>query len=124
MRELMNLLPKARFRLEKAFSRATRVTGLITGTPACNTLQSPVERGYEQIEAARDEYQALYEELEALRAEAAPVIDTLENELERTAMRMRYIEGMSVTTISYRLAYSEKHIFRTLKAAEMRIMGG
>lgn len=121
MRYLINRLPMARFRVEKAMSTATKTTAPITGMPGGSGISDPVQRGAELLEAARERYRAIREELTEMQQEVRPIIDALDDPLERTVMQMRYLDGVSAREIAYRLSYSERHIFRTLAEAENKI---
>lgn len=123
MRYLINRLPMARFRVEKAMSTATKTTAPITGMPGGSGISDPVQRRAELLEMARERYRAIQEELKALQEEARPLIHALDDPLEGTVMRMRYLDGVSAREIAYRLSYSERHIFRALKKAENKIIG-
>ena len=70
---------------------------------------------------AREALDSITTELEAMRAELRPMVEALESPLQKSAMRMRYIEGHSVREIAYSLNYSEQHIFRILTIAERSI---
>lgn len=122
MRFLMNRLPMARFRVEKAMAKATKCTAVLTGMPrGGGTGDSAMDSSMELLEKARGAYAALIAELDQHRQELAPMIDLLDKPLERTVMQLRYIEGMSGREIAYQLVYSEQHIFRELAAAEKKI---
>ena len=56
-----------------------------------------------------------------MRLELQPLLETLEDPLQIAAMRMRYIDGLSVREIAYRINYSESHIFLVLRRAEAKI---
>ena len=123
MRFLMNRLPMARFRVEKAMARATKCTAVLTGMPRGGGAgDSAMDSSMELLEKARGAYAALIAELDQHRQELAPMIDLLDKPLERTVMQLRYIEGMSGREIAYQLVYSEQHIFRELAAAEKKII--
>lgn len=124
MRYLLNRLPMARFRVERAMSRATRTTARLTGMPRGANLSDPVQQGAELLEEAREAYRAIQRELENLRAQLAPLIAALEDPLERQIMELRYMQGLSVRRIAYTLNYSERHVFRVVAAAEKRVSGG
>lgn len=124
MRYLLNRLPMARFRVERAMSRATRTTARLTGMPRGANLSDPVQQGAELLEEAREAYRAIQRELEDLRAQLAPLIAALEDPLERQIMELRYMQGLSVRRIAYTLNYSERHVFRVVAAAEKRVSGG
>jgi len=120
MRFLINRLPAARFRVDKAIARATKTTTVLNGMPHGSSVRSPVEDGVILVEYARQALESITTELEKMRAELAPLIESLESPLQKNAMRMRYIEGHSVREIAYSLNYSEQHIFRVLTIAERK----
>ena len=91
-RFLMNRLPMARVRVDRA-------------------------RGDGFVDTAKGAYGALREELEALRDVIRPAIETLEDPLDREVMEMRYLQGLSVREIAYRINYSEQHVFRVAQRA-------
>lgn len=120
MRILINRYPRACFNVERAMSRAQKCTAQLTGMPGGghgNTVADSVEM-IMQAEEARDRIQ---DELNDLRAELSPMIDGLSDPLEKTVMRMRYMDGVSVREIAYRLSYVERWIFLKLKRAEEKI---
>ena len=121
MRFLMNRLPMARFRVEKAMAKATRCTATLTGMPRGGGAGSQIESGMELLEAAKAAYNAIQDELTAMREELSPIIAQLERPLERTVMHMRYIEGRSVREIAYGIAYSEPHVFEVLRHVERKM---
>lgn len=120
MRILINRYPRACFNVDRAVSRAQRCTSQLTGMPG-GGHGSTVADGVElimQAEAARD---AIAAELAQMRAELAPLLDALEDPLEKTVMRMRYMEGVTAREIAYRLSYVERWIFYVLRKAESRV---
>ena len=121
MRFLINRLPAARFRVDKAIAKATKTTTIITGMPRGSGTGNQVEDGAILIEYARHALDSITTELEGMRAELMPLIESLESPLQKNAMWMRYIEGHSVREIAYSLNYSEQHIFRILTIAERKI---
>ena len=56
------------------------------------------------------------------RKRLSPIIDTLENPMDKQIMRMRYLEGWSVRKIALRLSFSERWIFKRLQCAEEKIL--
>lgn len=100
MRFLVNRLPMARFRVDRAL-------GL----------------GGELLEQARDTQRALREELAELQARAKVAFEAVDDPLERQLLEMRYLRGLSVRRIAYAVNYSERHVFRVLKSAEGRFEG-
>lgn len=118
MRFLIDRLPMARFRIDKAMARAAKCTASLCGMPGGGGGGSQVERGVELLEAAREAHAAISQELYDMRLELQPLLETLEDPLQIAAMRMRYIDGLSAREIAYRLTYSEQHIFRVLQKTE------
>ena len=118
MRFLINRLPSARFRVDKAIAKATKTTTILTGMPRGSSMGSQVEDGALLIEYAKQALESITTELEAMRKELRPMVEALESPLQKSAMRMRYLEGHSVREIAYSLNYSEQHIFRILTIAE------
>lgn len=121
MRFLLNRLPMARFRVERAMSKAARCTSSLTGMPRGGSAGSQVESGALMLDQARKAYEAIKLEIEEMREELRPCIGTLSDPLERTAMNMRYMDGVSAREIAWRLNYSEQHIHRVLRAAEAKV---
>lgn len=118
---MQNRLPMARFKVERAMSKATKCTATLTGMPRGGGTGNQVETGAELLDAAKAAYKAIQDELEVMREELAPIIAGLEKPLERTVMHMRYIEGRSVREIAYGIAYSEPHIFEVLRHVERKL---
>ena len=121
MRFLMNRLPMARFKVERAMSKATKCTATLTGMPRGGGTGNQVETGAELLDTAKAAYKAIQDELEVMREELAPIIAGLDKPLERTVMHMRYIEGRSVREIAYGIAYSEPHVFEVLRHVERKL---
>ena len=120
MRILINRYPRACFNVERAVSRSQKCTAQLTGMPGGGSGQSIADSVelVMQAEEARDRIAA---ELASMRAVLAPMLDTLADPLEKTVMRMRYMEGVSVREIAYRLSYVERWIFLVLRRAEDKI---
>lgn len=120
MRILINRYPRACFNVDRAISRAQKCTAQLTGMPG-GGRGSTVADGVETIMQAEEVRDGIAAELADMRAELAPMLDTLEDPLEKTAMRMRYMDGMSAREIAFRLSYVERWIFHVLKRAEEKI---
>ena len=121
MRFLQNRLPMARFKVERAMSKATKCTATLTGMPRSGGAGNQVETGAELLDTAKAAYDAIQNELKEMREELAPLIAQLDRPLERTVMHMRYIEGRSVREIAYGIAYSEPHVFEVLRHVERKL---
>ena len=121
MRFLINRLPAARFRVDKAMARATKTTTVLTGMPRGSCTGDQTADGAIMLQLARDALDRIETELAEMRAILGPMIEQIENPLQKSAMRLRYMDGMSVREIAYSLNYSEQHIFRILQRAEQNI---
>lgn len=121
MRFLMNRLPMARFRVERAMAKATKCTPVMSGMPRGGGDGTHVEKGVELLDMAKREYSRIIGELEAMREELAPVIKLLDDPDERTAAYLRYIKGYSPAEIANGICYCERHTFRILKNAELHL---
>lgn len=121
MRFLINRLPAARFRVDKAMARATKTTTVLTGMPRGSGTGDQTADGAIMLQLARDALDRIETELAEMRAVLGPMIEQIENPLQKSAMRLRYMDGMSVREIAYSLNYSEQHIFRILQRAEQNI---
>lgn len=120
MRILINRYPRACFNVDRAISRAQKCTAQLTGMPG-GGRGSTVADGVDVIMQAEEVRDRIAAELAQMRAELAPMLDALDDPLEKTAMRMRYMDGMSAREIAFRLSYVERWIFHVLKRAEGKI---
>lgn len=118
MRYLINRLPMARLRVERAMSKAAKCTQSISAMPGGGQRCDQVADGAIRYAEAKEARDSILAELTTLRNALAPLLDALNSPLERTVMRMRYLDGLSARDIAYRLCYSEQHIFRVLQRAE------
>ena len=82
-----------------------------------------VENGVIELDECRKAYQEICKELTEMKSEISPIIDSMENPLEKNVMRLRYMEGKRVAEIGWNLNYSERHIRRVLEKAEKYIVG-
>ena len=121
MRKLINRLPMARFRVDQAKSRATRVTPVLTGMPRGSGGGSQTEEGAILIMIASEKYESMKAELKEMQDTLSPIIEGIEDPLQKNVLRMRYMECRSVREIAYFLNYSEQHIFRILQRVERKL---
>lgn len=121
LRNLINRLPAAKFRVMQAMSEATRRTAVISGMPRGGGVGNPVESGAMRVELAKGALKNIEDEIEAARAVLKPRIDALDTPLCKMVMTMRYMEGHSVRDIAYGLNYSEQHIFRIVARTEKKL---
>ena len=100
MRFLINRLPAARFRVDKAMARATKTTTVLTGMPRGSGTGDQTADGAIMLQLARDALDRIETELAEMRAILGPMIEQIENPLQKSAMRLRYMDGMSVREIA------------------------
>ena len=122
MRFLINRLPVARFRVDKAMARATKTTTVLTGMPRGSGTGDQTADGAILLQLAREALDRIETELSEMRAELGPMIERIDEPLQKSVMRLRYMDGMRVREIAYSLNYSEPHIFRILQRAEQNII--
>ena len=122
MRKLINRIPVAKFRVEKAKSAACKMTATLSSEPRSTVPRDRVADGAILIDAAREAYAALSGELGLMQEELRPYIDNLDDPLMRMCMQMRYMDGISAREIAYKLNYSERRIYQMLKAAEGEVL--
>lgn len=122
MRFLINRLPAARFRVDKAMARATKTTTVLTGMPRGSGTGDQTADGAILLQLAREALERIETELSEMRAELGPMIEQIDEPLQKSVMRLRYMDGMRVREIAYSLNYSEPHIFRILQRAEQNII--
>lgn len=76
------------------------------------------ERALLESDASAFEEREILSELKKLREELTPHLQALPPTLERSALRYRYLEGMSCEQIARQLHYSRAHVYRMLQAGE------
>lgn len=127
MRTLIRQEERYRWAVEKQTAKAAKMTSAITQTGRTGGTRpgSRVEEGAIMLAALQDEYKEIIEELEAARRELKESISRIRNtkaRLEKTCLRMRYMQGMSVRQIAISLNYSEDYLHRKMRGAETLIL--
>ena len=123
MRHLNNRFPMAHLNLMRAKSKAMRITPVLSDMPHGTDVSSPVERGYMIVEAAQDVYERIRGELQEMRCQLSGKMEALTDPDEIVIMQLRYMDGRSVSDISYIVNYSPATIYRILSRAERTING-
>ena len=127
MRVLIRQEERYRWAVEKQIAKANRMTTGIsqTGRSGGTRIGSRVEDGAIMLAALQDEYKEISDELTAARAELKESIARIRNakaRLEKTCLRMRYLQGMSVRQIAVSLNYTEDYLHRKMRGAEALIL--
>lgn len=126
MRLLIRQEQRYRWAIEKEMAKAAKSTTTISQTGGGGTRNgSRVEDGAIMLAALKDEYAEIKAELETARdelRESIKKIRSVKERLEKTCLRMRYIQGMSIRKIAVSLNYTEDYLHRKLRAAEALII--
>jgi len=127
MRVLIRQEERYRWAVEKQRAKAGRMTAGIsqTGRTGGTRTGSRVEDGAIMLAALEDEYQEILDELTEARTELRESISRIRNakaRLEKTCIRMRYLQGMSVRQIAVSLNYTEDYLHRKMRDAEALIL--
>lgn len=125
LRKLIREEERARWAVEKQMSKATkRTTSFSSSGRGGGKPGSQVEENSILLAALEDDHKEIAAALEAARKELRAGIALLpmkEYRLERSMIRMRYIRGIEVRKIAEARNYSEQHVFRVVKRAEILI---
>jgi len=127
MRTLIRQEDRYRWAVEKQMAKTNKLTTAIsqTGRTGGSRSGSRVEDGAVMLAALQDEYREILDELEGARQELRKSISGIRNaklRLEKTCLRMRYLQGMSVRRIAVSLNYTEDYLHRKLRDAEALIL--
>lgn len=127
MRMLIRQEERYRWAVEKQRAKAEKITSGIsqTGRSGSTRTGSQVEEGAIMLAALQDEYKEILDELMQARVELEATIKRIRSakmRLEKTCLRMRYMQGMSVRRIALSLGYSEDYLHRKMRQAESRII--
>lgn len=123
MRELIRQEERYRWAVEKQMAKATKITSSLSksGRSGSGRTGSQVEDGAVELAPLKEEYAEIKEELDAMKAELRISISKLRApryRLDKTCLRMRYIQGISVRKIAVMLNYHEQYLFRKMREAE------
>lgn len=122
LRMLIKQEEKLRWAIEKQMAKATKTTVSFSGSGSgSHRTESKVEEGAILLATLKDEYRQIDQELKQLRKELKPEIRRFRDPITRTAMNLRYINGVSVRKIAATMDYSEQHIFAMLNKTEDKI---
>ena len=127
MRVLIRQEERYRWAVEKQMAKASKMTTSFSqaGRSGSSKNGSRTEEGAIMLAALQDEYKEIMEELTAARAELQESIGKIRNakaRLEKTCLRMRYIQGMSIRRIALSLNYTEDYLHRKMRGAEALII--
>ena len=121
MRFLIREIPDARLRVERAWSKAQKVTQVLDDMPHGTDVSSPVENGVVLVEKMQGMLDGMERELTEMRASLSVCIQKSDNAQHAAILSFRYMEGMSVRRIAETMGYSEQRIFQILREAEKSV---
>jgi DNA-directed RNA polymerase specialized sigma24 family protein len=127
MRVLIRQEERYHWAVEKQMAKATKSTTSITPAGGCGGTRtgSRPEDGAVMLATLQEEYKEILDELEEARKELRESIARIRNaksRLEKTCLRMRYLQGMSVRQIAVSLNYTEDYLHRKMRDAEALIL--
>lgn len=96
MRYLIAKIPDALMVIQRAESRAEKVTSTISDMPHGSMKGSALEESVIRIDELKSAYQEVIDELNQRREDLKPIIAKLDDGDQRAVMRLRYIYGYSV----------------------------
>ena len=122
MRELIRKDEHMRMAIERERAKAERITSSFSksGGGGSRWMSSRVEEGAVALTILQDEHKPIADELEAQRKELRRYMRKLDD-LQRTCLRMRYMEGISCARVAEATFYSVDHIHHVIQAAEARV---
>ena len=127
MRVLIRQEERYHWAVEKQMAKATKSTTSITPAGGCGGTRtgSRPEDGAVMLATLQEEYKEILDELEEARKELRDSIARIRNaksRLEKTCLRMRYLQGMSVRQIAVSLNYTEDYLQRKMRDAGALIL--
>lgn len=114
LRELMRREATARRNLDNARRKSAK--------NAVSVRNGEIYR--HSLETAEAAYNAVKYDVSEQRAKLTPLLENLVDPVKRSALKSRYVDGESVRDVAYNMAYSESHMFKLLRAAEMEVNSG
>ena len=128
MRTLIKQEERYRWAIEKQMAKATKITATISKTGGCGGSRgtgSQVEDSAVILAELQEQYSEIMEQLNTERDELRKSLSKIRSQrlrLEKTCLRMRYIQGISVRRIAEALNYSEDYIHKRMRNAEALII--
>lgn len=120
--ELRNLLRKRAMlqrRLDRIQDAAYNVAGGIgDGMPRATDTDARVERGVLDGEELQADIAIIDHDIATYQRCIRPSIEGMPTGIERTLLRMRYLEGKTMKETAKKAGYNRQHGYRALAAAE------
>lgn len=122
MRQLIKVEERLRWAIIREEAKATKITTTLSksGGSRGGTTSKKVEEGAIAIVILKDEHASTEKELKQQRSELRSQLRYL-NEIQRTIMKMRYMQGIGCRDIARAMNYSDDHVYHTVMAAERLI---
>ena len=127
MRVLIRQEERYHWAVEKQMAKASKSTTTISPAGGCGGRRagSRPEDGAVMLTMLEEEYREILEQLDEARKELRGSITKIRNtklRLEKSCLKMRYLEGMSVRQIAAALNYTEDYLQRKMRDAEALIL--
>ena len=124
IRDLARQEEKLRWAVERQTARATRTTTNITGMPRGGGSGNIQEDDIIKLAMLREEHKTAEAALKKERGRLKKAMRVVTDGLERSALSMRYMQGLKIGDIMETLNYSKSSVLRLLRSAEHRINRG
>ena len=123
IRALAKQEERLKWALERQLARAARSTANITGMPRGGGGINAQEDDMIRLAMIREEHKLAESNLRKERAKLKRAMKKLDDGIERSALSMRYLQGLKIWEIMETLNYSKSSVLRLLKSAERKING-
>ena len=106
----------------QVLARAQKITPTLSDMPKSQSGANRLELAVERIVENADKLEEKIKEMVQAKEEIEQVIDSLEDDTLRQLMKYRYINGMTLDKISFKIHYSYIHTCRLHRIALNKIM--
>lgn len=106
----------------QVLARAQKITPTLSDMPKSQSGANRFELAVERIVENADKLEEKIKEMVQAKEEIEQVIDSLEDDTLRQLMKYRYINGMTLDKISFKIHYSYIHTCRLHRIALNKIM--
>lgn len=120
LRKLIRQEERLRWAVRRMEDRATRTTPTYSAAPRVGGNGQQMEENVIRLLMVKEQHELIRAELGQARSELQKKMELIPDGVQRAALGMRYIQGMSIREIMQAMNYSERQVFRILEEAESR----
>ena len=119
MRKLIRQEERLRWAVRRMEDRATRTTPTYSAAPRSGGGSGQqMEENVIRLLMVKEQHEMILAELGQARSELQERMELIPDGVQRAALGMRYMRGMSIREIMLAMNYSERQVFRILEEAE------